>query len=338
MGSNNRTRISLVIALVAGLLGANAGSALADGERSEDVIYLDEAFEGWFSNGMNNDAPGACGEFAPRSDAVVWHLYADLAGVETEDIDVEDVVVSLAFGAKVEATHRVAVADGRADVWVQVRVKDAGNSKYVRQGAHTSIDGAKLYLGDEDVRIPDGVALQLGDVCYSGALGPVGEIQIFLQGLVCDGYDRFDGNQIDEASEHWDSTGGDWQLWDKIFRENAPTVKVAGKTKGCNFSASQRFAVGTSAGMANYHEIDLTTNAADGVIKLSSRDLPEAHQRALFWANEELWVQRLDNNELGAFQCYDDRLHPDNFEWILIRDYNKLPSSIACVAWNVATG
>jgi hypothetical protein len=116
-------------------------------------------------------------------------------------------------------------------------------------------------------------------------------------------------------------------------------VHVAGKAKGCSFDGNQRFAIGTSSQMANRYVIPATTDAADhGLIKLSSRDLPEVHQQALFWANQELWFERLDNQALGAFQCYDDRLHADNYEWILIDDYDKLPTTITCIAWNVTPG
>ena len=341
MGSFNRTRIFVVVALVAGLLGGNAATALADDEgRSNEVIYLDERYEGWFSNGMIND-PAACGPYTAAADAVVWHLYVELPdGVDDveldRDDDRDDVEFSVAFGTRVKTDYRVTVTGDRADVWVRTRVKNPNSNAYARQGAHTSIEGAKLYLGDDDIDVSD-LTLQLGRVCYEG-MGPIGEVHIYLQGMVCDGYDRFEGNQVNEASSHWDSTGGDWQLWDKIFRENAPTVKVVGPTRGCSFSGTQRFAVGTSSSMANYFELPFTTNARDGLIKLSSKDLPAAHQQALLWANEELWFQRLDNQALGAFQCYEDRLHPDNFEWILIRNYNKLPSSITCIAWNVRTG
>lgn len=334
MGLIKGTRIVVVAALVAGLLGVNVGGALADEEGSNGVIWLDERFVGWFSNGMNND-PAACGPFSSSTEAVVWHLYVELPDeIEPAAVNVADVE----FGGKVASEARVAAGQGRIDMWVRVQVKDATKDAYVRQGAHTSIRDARIHISDEDLRIGKESTVQLGSVCYSG-LGPIGEITIFLQGLVCDGYDRFEGNQIDDASGRWDATGGDWQLWERIFRSNAPTVAVVGKTKGCSFSGSQRFAVGTSSGMANYHEIPHITDAgAGGLITLSSSDLPVEHQRALFWANEELWFQRLDNHQLGAFQCYDDRLHPDNFEWILIRDYDKLPSSITCIAWNVAPG
>ena len=332
MGSSNRACITVIFALVAGLLGTTAGTALAEDEGSNGVIRLDEKFEGWFSNGMINDE-AACGPFTASADAVVWHLFVEVP----DDIDPEDVnVADVDFGAKVAAETRVETSEGRIDMWVQVRVKDPAKAAYARQGAHTSIEDARIHISDDDVRISKQTTIELGRVCYAD-LGPVGEVTIYLQGLVCDGYDRFAGNQVDDASGRWDSTGGDWQLWDKIYTDNAPTVSVVGKTKGCSFSGSQQFAVGTSAGMADYYLLPQMTNANDnGLIKLSSTDLPEAHQRALFWANEELWFQRLDNQQLGAFQCYDDRLHPDNFEWILIRDYNKLPSSITCVAWNVS--
>ena len=331
MGFNNRTRIAVIIALVAGLLGGNAASALADDEGSNGVIRLDDRFEGWFSNGMVNDG-AACGPYAASSDAVVWHLFVAVP----DDIDSEDVnVAAVEFGANVASEVRVETSEGRIDMWVQVKVNDPSKDAYARQGAHTSIEDARIHISDEDVRISKQTTIQLGAVCYEG-LGPVGEVTIYLQGMVCDRHDRFEGNQIDDASGRWDSTGGDWQLWNKYFKNDAPTVKVVGKTKGCSFSGSQQFAVGTSAGMADYHVIPQLTDAGDnGLIKLSSVDLPVAHQRALFWANDELWFQRLDDQQLGAFQCYDDRLHPDNFEWILIRDYNRLPSSITCIAWNV---
>jgi len=111
---------------------------------------------------------------------------------------------------------------------------------------------------------------------------------------------------------------------------------VVGRPKGCSFDGNQRFAVGTSSQMVNRYVLPGSTDAANsGLMTISSADLPEVHQQALFWANEELWFQRLDNQALSAFQCYDDRLHADNYEWILIRDYDKLPSSITCIAWNV---
>lgn len=330
MGS--KRRVLFIFALVGAMVINTAATALADGGSSSH-LDLDEHFEGWFSNGMVNDA-AACGPFAASEDAVVWHLFADLPQ-QSAEISTEDVDVSLDFGGSVATDVRFEVSADRVDIWARVAVKDPSKDAYVRQGAHTSIEKVRVKFATEDVVVAN-ASVQLGNVCYSG-LGPIGEITIYLQGMMCDGFDRFEGNEINDASSGWDSTAGDWQLWDKIFKNNAPTVKVAGKTKGCSFSGTQRFALGTSASMTGYYEVPGTTDAANtGLIKISSRDLPEAQQRALFWATEELWVQRLDNQRLGAFQCYDDRLHPDNYEWILIRDYNKLPSDITCIAWNVS--
>ncbi len=266
------------------------------------------------------------------SSAWLWHLFVDLP----EDVGPDDVTkADVLFGGSVASEVEWAIANGRMDIWARTTVKDAGESGYVRQGAHTRIREAEVHLADDDVRLGQDVAVQLGRVCYS-ELGPIGEITFYLQALVCDGYERFDGNQVTDTSGRWDQTGGDWQLWGKYYTGIAPTVKVAGKTKGCTFDGSQRFAVGTSAQMANRYVLPGTTNAADhGLIKLSSKDLPTEHQQALLWANEELWFERIDNQALGAFQCYHDRLHADSFEWILIEDYDKLPSTITCIAWNV---
>lgn len=331
MGFEKHLRILTVVALVGGILGATAATASADDSASSGVVDLDDKFEGWFSNGMDNNSE-ACGPFAASADAVVWHLYTSVPeGLDLEDVNVADID----FGASVASEIKVAVNGTQVDMWARVTVKDATKDAYVRQGAHTSIKKAKLHFSNPDVRHDKDATIQLGSVCYEG-LGPIGRMTIYLQGLVCDGYDRFAGNEINDGSSNWDSTAGDWELWNKVYNKNAPTVRVVGKTKGCAFSGSQQFAVGTSAGMANRHVIQATTNAAEnGLIRLSSADLPIEHQRALFWANQELWFERIDGQALGAFQCYDDRLHPDNFEWILIRDYDKLPSSMSCIAWNV---
>ncbi|MCP3977126.1 MAG: hypothetical protein GY720_21770 [bacterium] len=338
MGNTHKFRIFVIAALAASTLAATSGTALADSDRSDDdddrsngVVHLDERFDGWFSNGMSNEA-SACGPFAESADAVVWHLYLDVP----DEVDAEDLTkVQVQFGGAVDVETRYDVADGRVNVWARTSVKQTGNGKYARQGAHTSIKKAQVHVADKEVRLGKDAAIQLGNVCYSG-LGPIGEITIYLQGLVCDGYDRFAGNQVVDSSTRWDLTGGDWQLWDQVYKNNAPTVKVVGKTKGCTFENNQQFAVGTSAGMANRTVLPGTTDAADnGLLKISSADLPAEHRKALFWVNEQLWFERLDNHELGAFQCYDDRLHADNAEWILIRDYDKLPSTITCIAWNV---
>jgi len=329
----------LVVSLAAGSLVATAAVSVADSDSSRGTIHLDDRFEGWFSNGMNND-PSACGPFASSADAVVWHLFVDLP--HDLDITAEDLTkVEVAFGGKVDQQIDYTVTGNRVDVWARVAVKDPSNPNYLRQGAHTSIRKAQVHVAGHAYQLgSDGIdkdtTIQLGNVCYDG-LGPIGEITFYLQGMDCDGYDRFSGNQVTDSSSRWDQTAGDWQLWNKVYEKNAPTVKVAGKTKGCSFSGVQQFAVGTSSGMADRHVLNATTDAGDnGLIKVSSAQLPEAHQRALFWANEELWFERIDNQSLGAFQCYDDRLHADNYEWILIRDYDKLPSTITCIAWNVA--
>jgi len=331
MRKKGTTKTLLVIAMTVAVVASTAVAALAQPDKSNGVVHLDEQFVGWFSNGMVNDSE-ACGPFTASADAVVWHLYLDLPdSVSPDDITKAEV----AFGGSVAAEVDWAVADGRIDIWARTTVKDAGQSGYARQGAHTGIRDAQVHLADEDVRLGKDVVIQLGRVCYSD-LGPIGEITFYLQALICDGYDRFEGNQVTDSSGHWDQTGGDWQLWAKYYVGRAPKVKVAGKTKGCTFDGNQRFAVGTSAQMANRYVLPGTTDAADlGLIKLSSRDLPEVHQQALLWANEELWFERLDNQALGAFQCYDDRLHADNYEWLLIEDYDKLPSTITCIAWNV---
>jgi len=329
MASSRTTRFLLVVALTAASLVASAGMSFADSEKSNGTVHLDERFEGWFSNGMTND-PAACGPFTASESAVVWHLYLEVPShVGTSDL----AKVKVDFGGKVEEEIKYQVSDGRADIWARVTLKKPDSQNYARQGAHTSIRKARAQVADATQGRSG--SIQLGNVCYQG-LGPIGEVTFYLQGMDCDGFDRFDGNQVTDSSDTWDQTAGDWRLWNKVYEKDAPTVKVAGRTKGCDFSGSQRFAVGTSSDMANRYVIPATTSAADnGLIKISSADLPEEHQRALFWANEELWFERFDNHQLGAFQCYDDRLHADNVEWILIRDYDKLPSTITCVAWNV---
>ncbi len=331
MDKRRITRTLLVVFMAMAMVASTTIGALARPDDSNGIVHLDEQFVGWFSNGMINDAE-ACGPFAASAEAVVWHLYLDLPdGVSQEDVT----KAAVEFGGSVASDIEWAIAGGRIDIWARTAVKNAGQSAYARQGAHTRIRDAQVHLADEDVRLGRDVAIQLGRVCYSD-LGPTGEITFHLQAFVCDGHDRFPGNEVTDVSGTWDETGGDWQLWDKIYKGAAPTVQVVGRPKGCRFDGNQRFAVGTSSQMANRYILPGSTDAADsGLMKISSTDLPEVHQQALFWANEELWFQRLDNKALGAFQCYDDRLHADNYEWILIRDYDKLPSSITCIAWNV---
>lgn len=331
MANSHKLKVLVVAAMAATTLIATSGVAVADSGDTIGDAHLDERFSGWFSNGMVNDA-SACGPFAESEEAVVWHLYLDVPDeVTAGDLDKVDVE----FGGSVAVDTRFAVENGRVDIWARTSVKNPEKDNYARQGAHTSVKKAHVHFSGKDIRLDKDAVIQLGNVCYSG-LGPIGEITIYLQGLVCDGYDRFAGNQVNDASARWDNTGGDWQLWDRIYKDNAPTVKVVGKTKGCSFEADQQFAVGTSSGMANRTVLPGTTDAGNnGLLKISSADLPLEHQRALFWVNEQLWFERIDNHQLGAFQCYDDRLHADNTEWILIRDYDKLPSTITCITWNV---
>lgn len=326
-----KRRSLFVAATIAALVVGMSPAALADDDDRDGRIELDSRFQGWFSNGMIND-PEACGPFDASDEAVVWHLYADLpAGVDTNDDD-DDTEVSVKFGGDdLKSRVRYRIESDRIDIWARVESRRARGNP----GAHTSIERARLEIEEDDGGLPD-VALQLGSVCYDD-LGPVGKMAIRLQGMVCDGYHRLPGNQINAESLRWDATDGAWESWGTVSKEDRPRVEVSKPTEGCSYSGNQRFAIGTSSDMDDYHEIPGTTRATNrGLIELSSTDLPPAHQRALFWVHEQLWVQSLDNDLVpGVFHCYEDSLHPDDYEWILFRDYNRLPSSITCISWKV---
>ena len=135
MRSNGRSRTLLVIGMAAAMIASTVVTAMAAPENSNGVVHLDERFVGWFSNGMINDSE-ACGPFSPSADAVVWHLFVDLP----EDVGPDDVTkADVLFGGSVASEVEWAIANGRIDIWARTTVKDAGESGYVRQGAHTRI-------------------------------------------------------------------------------------------------------------------------------------------------------------------------------------------------------
>lgn len=334
MTSNLGKRLIVGAAMVMAVLITGSATAMAT-DAGPDMgrwVKLDTQYKGWYSAGMWND-PAACGPFESSEDAVVWHLYADLPeGAEEATVK----RVANKFKGKVDSEVHVEKNGNRLDVWAQVEVGDMSDPDQVRRGAHTSIRRMNIKLNKKVIPRDGSVTLKLGNVCYSG-IGPVGEINIHLQAITCDSFDRIRGNEITPESEQWDATSGGYENWRKIYEGNAPKVRFRKKARrGCEFDPNQQFAIGTSAQMDNYFVLPGTTNGADGALHISSRDLPEVHQKALFWVHDQLWFSWVENQQFGAIQCYKDSLHADTVEWIDFHNYNRLPSDIYCVAWNVA--
>ena len=297
------------------ILTAAAGSTFAiAGADADSTVALAPAQRGADSVTFANDDTN-CGPWDPSDQAVVWHL--DVAGLDPSlAIDVAEVRFADGVGSSV-------VVDG-SSVWV-------------RTLSHARLEAAELTTVHRgEARDVARSTVRLDHVCYRG-IGPVAEVELVLQAVVCDDWSAIDGNEVSGESANWDETGGRYREWGRTYHDDAPRVRqLADLPEGCAWDDGQGYAIGTSRQLANRTEVPTGQRVAPGTRVVSSRDLPAVFQQALSAGDGELWIVRdlRDDVALGAFQCHDERLHPDDIEHIEAHRLDGAP--VVCVTWNVA--
>ena len=293
---------------------AVASTLTIAGAGSDSTATLASMHRGADSVTFTNETT-ACGPWNPSTRAVVWHL-------EVTDRDPSFALESA----------EVRFADG-----IGSSVVIDGGSVWVRTLGHARLVAADVtWVRHGDAPAAAEPSVRLDHVCYRG-IGPVAEIELVFQAVLCDDWTAIDGNQVTRESANWDDTAGRYREWGHTYDGDAPRVRqLADLPEGCDWDDAQRYAIGTSPKLANRTMLPMGVGVGPGTRVVSSRDLPSVFRQALSAGDGELWItrDRRDDVAFGAFQCHDERLHPDDVEYLSARRLDRAP--VVCVAWNVA--